>query len=154
MGLDAKVYCNCFETAQLNEQPPFPHVIAVEPDGGLNFNTQDPEVLLDSDEWLWHRACAHESGILLHHRIGNMAQVGLLRTELSREADRFPVVLKQVLYNGMHAGDYLSLEDVSRLRSELLALNTFVCSDLKNKKYVEWFYQQMRKLAEASLTVG
>ena len=45
------------------------------------------------------------SGILLHHRIGNLAQVGLLRRELERETPTFPLLLMKVLYSGTHAGN-------------------------------------------------
>jgi len=76
------VYCSCFETGTLNEPPPYPDLISVGPDGSLEFKSQDLDVLLELDQWLLNRACAHKNGTLLHHRIGNMAQVGLLRGEL------------------------------------------------------------------------
>ena len=139
MGLDAYVYCNCFETGNLKEAPPYPDLISVTADGSLEFRSVDLEILLALDEWHDHRACAHQSGILLHHRIGNMATVGLLRKELGRESEKFPVILKQILYNGMHGGDYLSLDDVNLLRSELVSLSAFVSSDATTAAYVESF---------------
>src|SRR6185436_14322396 len=106
MGLDAFVHCNCFETRDLKEGPPYPDLISVNADGSLEFHSADLETLIALDEWLNHRACAHQSGILLHHRIGNVAMVGLLRTELAREPEKFPLILKQILYSGTHSGDY------------------------------------------------
>lgn len=154
MGLDATVYCNCFEARQMKEPPPFAVPISVGLDGSLEFRSEDFDVTLALDQWLLNRACDHRNGILLHQRIGNMAQVELLRGELIREPDRFPVLLNQVLYNGMHAGDYLTLDDVSRLRSELLSLDTFVCSDARETVYIERFKGQMQELVDASLSVG
>jgi hypothetical protein len=154
MGLDAFVHCNCFETRDLKEGPPYPDLISVSADGSLEFHSADLEILLVLDEWLNHRACAHQSGILLHHRIGNMAMVGLLRTELAREPEKYPVILKQILYNGTHGGDYLSLDDVDLLRSELVFLNTFVGSDPTTTAHVESFRRKMWDLANASQVVG
>ena len=154
MGLDAIVHCNCFETGKLKEPPPYPELVSLTADGSLEFHSTDLETLLALDRWLDYRACRHQSGILLHHRIGNIATVGLLRAELAREPAKFPVLLQQVLYNGWHAGDCLSLEDVVLVRNELNCLTTFACADPTKREYVEWFRQQMLELADASQQVG
>src|SRR5262245_41867477 len=125
MGLDATVYCDCFETGTLKELPPCPSVL-VSDDGSLDCRSEDLNTLQAFDQWLWHRACSHPSGIFLHHRIGNLAQVGLLRNELRREAAAFPILLTKVLYSGTHAGDYLTLNDVSDVKVELELLGSFV----------------------------
>src|SRR5437773_8809051 len=106
MGLDATVYCNCFETDRLKELPPDSTIIYVSADGSLDCRSDNMEVLLAFDQWLQNHACEHESGIFIHHRIGNIALVGLLREELRRESNKFPILLEKVLYNGVHAGDY------------------------------------------------
>jgi len=106
------------------------------------------------DQWLLNRACDHENGVLLHHRIGNLAQVALLRGELSHEAGKFPVSLMKVLHNGMHGGDYLPLDIVGQIRGELNELSNYECSDARNEEYVKWFRQQMQELVEASLSVS
>jgi len=154
MGLDARVHCDCFESGNLKELPPYPNLVSLTADGSLEFHSTDLEILLELDRWLNYRACVHESGILLHHRIGNIAVVGLLRAELAREPEKFPVLLKQVLYSGSHGGDYLSLEDVALLRSELSSLTTFVCAKPANEEYVESFRRQMLELADACQQVG
>jgi hypothetical protein len=109
---------------QLKEPPPYPDLISVAPDGSLDYESDNLDVLLALDQWLRNRACDHEEGILLHHRIGNMALVGMLRAELDRAPEKFPILLKQVLYSGTHCGDYLSLDDVGRLHAELFSLET------------------------------
>ena len=133
MGLDAAVYCNCFESGKLKEPPPCPTLISIAPDGSLDCRSEELDTLLEFDQWLLNRACEHGNGILLHHRIGNMAQVALLRNELNREAEKFPVLLGKVLYNGTHGGDYLSLDDVKELQGELNHLDKFACSSKKNQ---------------------
>ena len=154
MGLDATVYCNCFEAGTLREAPPRPDLIYVAPDGSLECRSEDLDTLLGFDQWLLHRACAHENGVLRQHRIGNVAQVSLLRSELNREAGKFATLLGKVIYNGMHAGDHLDLDDVRQLQSELQHLDRFICEDEANRKYVECFRQQMRELVGTALSVG
>jgi len=154
MGLDATVYCNCFETGTLKEPPPCLELVAIAPDGSLDCRSENPETLLAFDQWLLHRACEHANGILLHYHIGNLAQVSLLRSELEREADMFPVSLVKILYSGTHSGDCLSLDDVRNVQSELKLLDGRVCLSDINQAYVAEYRQQMTELAEAALNVG
>ena len=153
MGLDAKVYCNCFEIGRLKQLPPEPALVYVCPDGSLNCRNEDLEVLLEFDEWLRGSACEHKDGVLLHYRIGNIALVGLLREELKREATRFPVLLEKVLYNGVHAGDYLSLDMILKLQSESKELAKFAVSDKTSQGFVGEFEKQMQGLVDAALSV-
>jgi hypothetical protein len=153
MGLDATVYCNCFESGRLREPPPYPTLISIAPNGSLDCQSDDLDTLLEFDQWLLNRACEHENGVLLHH-IGNLAQVAFLRNEINREAEKFPVPLEKVLYNGTHAGDHLSLDEVSDLHGELDHLDKFVCSSENNKEHVALFRQQMKELAEAAVNIG
>ncbi len=154
MGLDATVYCNCFESGRLKEPPPNSSLVYVAPDGSLDYKSEDLDVLLVFDTWLRESACEHEDGISQHHYIGNIALVGLLREELKRESEKLPILLEKVLYSGSHAGDYLSLEDVSGLQAELNVLAEFAASDEKMQAYVEEFRIQMQELIEAALSAG
>jgi hypothetical protein len=153
MGLDATVYCNCFEIGKLKEPAPFPSVYVSE-DGSLDCRSEDLNELLAFDQWLLHRACDHPRGILLHHWIGNLAQVELLRSELEREVAAFPVLLGKVVYSGTHAGDYLCLEDLPGVRAELEELDRFVCSSERNQEYVDQFRGQMIGLVDAAQRVA
>lgn len=154
MGLDAAVYCDCFERGMLKEPPPCPELVATDPSGRLDCRSENEETLLSFDEWLLHRACEHENGVLRDHYIGNMTLVGLLRSELERQADIYPVSLAKILYGGTHTGDYLSLVDVRNVQSELKLLEGHVCLNEINQGYVAVYRQQMMELAEAALTVG
>src|SRR5271170_6153916 len=82
MGPDALVYCDCFEKGRLLEPPPPGSTLTVATDGTLLCVSEELEVQLAFDHWRYDRACAHESGILVHHRIGNAVLVSLLRREL------------------------------------------------------------------------
>jgi hypothetical protein len=110
-------------------------------------------MLLEFDQWLLHRACEHEDGVLLHHRIGNIALVSLLHSELSREAEKFPIVMEKILYSGTHAGDYLALDIVENLKAELDHLGELVCSNERSQKFVDEFRQQLIELVKAALEV-
>jgi hypothetical protein len=154
MGLDAAVYCNCFETGRLKEPPPCPTLVSVARNGCLECRSDDLETLLAFDQWVMNRACEHENGILLGRYIGNMARVALLRDELEREAEKFPVSLEKVLYSGTHTGDYLPLDDVRDLQVELNRLDGFICSSGKKQEYIKEFRRQMRELMEAALDVN
>lgn len=50
----------------------------------------------------------------MHHRLGNIALIALLRSELNRFAADFPVLLKQVLYDGVHGETLRALDDLIR----------------------------------------
>jgi hypothetical protein len=99
-------------------------------------------------------ACEHPGGILLHHRIGNLAQVTLLRGELSRDATAFSVLLDKVLYSGMHAGNYLLPNELGDVAFVLEGLDRLVCSTPTNQEYVDFFRMQMGELLEAASLVG
>jgi hypothetical protein len=81
MGLDAVVYCDCFERGRLREPPPPGCNLSVSDDGSLLCGSEDLEVQLAFDQWQLERACEHELGVLLHHYIGNIALVAALRDE-------------------------------------------------------------------------
>jgi hypothetical protein len=86
--------------------------------------------------------------------MGNLAQIELLRGELEREVAAFPVLLGKVVYSGTHAGDYLCLEDLPGVRTELEELERFVCSSESNQEYVDRFRGQMIELVEAAQHVA
>jgi hypothetical protein len=154
MGLDAVVYCDCFESGRIREPPPVSLAIKVAEDGSLEWRDDDFLIDLALNYWLNERACHHAGGILVSHRIGNVALVEFLRGELSRSRDLFPVLLEKVLYSGTHCGDYLLTDEVLKLREELVELADFTCSEAEHQPYMEEFRQQMDELVESALSVG
>jgi len=129
MGLDAHVFCDCYEKGRLIKPPPAGISLKVEPDGSLSGDTDGMplEILIEFDAWREQNACEHRGGTVLHHRLGNIALIALLRSEISREPARFQILLQKVLYNGIHAGDYLPLELFPALEKEVAQLAHFRC---------------------------
>ncbi len=154
MGLDACVYCDCFEKGKLLSHPPVGFATQVEPDGSLGPGRDDYslEQILAWDQWCG-RGCEHARGMLLHHRLGNIALIGSLRAELKREPERFPILLNKVVYSGSHAGDFLPVDTVKDLEKELEQLASFKCQSKKSDKFMAQFRLQMLELVAASLSV-
>ncbi|MFT3766297.1 MAG: hypothetical protein QM820_12420 [Minicystis sp.] len=154
MGLDASVYCACFETGRLRSPPPAGVEVYVCEDGSLDCRGGDQRSDLAFDAWLFSKACDHENGTLLHHRIGNIALVSLLREELGRRAEIFPTILARVIYNGSHCGDWLTMGEVQAVQLELGCLRTHRCGSVQAQDLVQTFRRQMEELAVCSLQVG
>ncbi len=153
MGLDATVYCDCFETGRLREPPPLANSVYVAPDGSLGCKSNILEDSLAFDQWLKWRACEHEDGVLLHHYLGNIALIGALRAEIKQRPSSFKVLLEKVIYNGVHAGDHLSQENILLLREELNDLDTFQCNDPEMALFVRHLHSQLNELIAAALSV-
>lgn len=151
MGLDATVYCNCFEKGGLKEIPPYVDLIFVSASGALNCRSENFDTVLEFDQWIYYRACNHENGVLVHHYIGNIARVSYLREDLSVEAEKFPIILKEILYSGTHCGDFLPLDTVKKLKKEINCLKELNCSNESSRERVKYFCQQLIELSNASL---
>jgi hypothetical protein len=154
MGLDATVYCNCFETGKLREPAPLPDLVYVTPNGFLECQSDDLTLLLSFDQWLCDRACIHKDGILLTHRIGNIDLVGKIRMELSIHAEKFPILLSKVVYSGTHAGDFLPNDKVVGLEMELRVLGKALPISGDVKEYIKFFRSQMSELVKAAQSVS
>jgi hypothetical protein len=153
MGLDASVYCDCFERRRLRTQPRPEWGVDVDEEGGRSATSRDLDQQIAFDAWN-HSACEHEDGVLLHHRIGNIALIGLFRQLLNPHVDRLPVIVRKIIYSGSHAGDSLSLETVAQLGAEVEALAQVHDKDRKNEQFLRDFEQQLRELVEYSGKVG
>lgn len=171
MSLDACVYCDCFERGLLRSLPPEGCTLMIWEDGDLQFANDNLalEVEIAFDRWKYFEACEHQNFTLIHHRIGNIATVGLLRSELSQYPDKFPIILSQVIYDGSHGGDFIPVATMPQLAVEVEALATIHCpprtkpawkwftqsSELEDREwFIRNFETQMRELVAASLQVG
>lgn len=153
MGLDAAVYCDCYESGRLLSPPRPEWRIKVMGDGSLDCPDDTLEVQMAFDLWLRDQACAHENGILLSHYIGNIDWVAWLRDRLSKTPTRFPMILSQVIHNGTHCGDFIPYPDVLRLRPELKELAATHCDDPGEDKVLREFESQLGELVEAASLV-
>src|SRR5689334_19584624 len=145
MGLDACVYCNCYEKGVMRTPPPNGVRLCVEPNGALECESEKMsfDAVRAFDQWQAFSACQHKRGVLLHHRLGNISLIGSLRSELQAESSRFPVLLTKVIYSGSHAGDFLALDAISVLQQELEALGHFQCSTAESAEFMTRFGAQM-----------
>jgi hypothetical protein len=179
MGLDVCVYCDCFEKGLLLEAPPAGVKLRVSSDGSLEHEGDDLpiEAWMAFDRWR-EEPCVHRWGKFIDHRIGNISLVAFLRTELSREAHRFSLLLGKVLYNGCHAGDFIPMGSLDKLEYEVKQLRSFKCarSEITERIQNRWpgfgcgsrfrlpsttadwfvknFYEQMKELIHASRQIG
>ena len=151
MGLDAVVDCNCYETGRLKTPPPPGIEIEVSPDGSINCASETVDTAIALDAWLHQHACDHEDCTFLHHYIGNVALVAFLRKTLQQKADQFPVILSKVIYNGIHAGDYLTLDQVQQVREELALLSAVACDTKEDQAYLDTFRNQMIELVSCAI---
>lgn len=152
MGLDASVYCDCFERGRLRTPPDPSWGVHVDSDGSRAPATNDLDQQIAFDAWNRH-ACEHRDGRVIHHRLGNIATIGRIRHLLSPNAGRLPVITAKVIYSGFHAGDSLELEDVERLRGEIAVLSEIHHPKRRNEQFLRQFERQLRELAECSLLV-
>ena len=181
MGLDASVYCDCLEKGRLPK--PLPSEVSLEiGDDGHPVLMRNGESIWEGDPSWSDFACKHERRELLHHRLGNIALIALLRWELNREASNYPFLLKKVIYNGIHAGDWIGLDQIPQLQIELQRLATFKCvgdapksfywsrflpnvfpfylwrqdysTAEESSRFMQQFRVQMVELAEAAVRIG
>jgi hypothetical protein len=93
-------------------------------------------------------------GHLVSHRLGNIALIGFLRTLLASDPTRFPILLTRVLYDGTHAGDFLSSADVELVSVEVKRLNEVHAVRESDEDLIRNFERQMRQLVQAAQSVG
>jgi hypothetical protein len=141
MALDACVYCDCFERSRLRVAPPPGCILSVGEDGSLLCGSDDLTVQIAFDRWQHSEACVHEDGCLVSHRIGNIVLVAVLRSELGRWPERFPMILSRVIYDGIHGGDFIPAVEMHQLVPEVAALAGVHCS----KPGVEQFVRASRR---------
>ena len=150
MGLDAYVYCDCFEQNRLHSAPNQQWQVSVADDGSRITESDELEDQLAFDQWNTS-ACDHEDGIRMSERIGNISLVATLRTLLEAEAHPLPVLLENVLYRGSHCGDWLTIQQVKALEQELNIASLIRCPDPVEDPYLQNFIQTLQRLLSCSL---
>lgn len=154
MGLDAAVFCDCFEKGLVRKPPPQPELVSVGQTGEPWLKWDDPGADQNAFyEWLKSR-CDHDPlGELISHRLGNVALIGLLRELIGTRAAEFPLILGRLLYDGMHAGDYISVSDLEPLASEVDRLTSVHSEDAAEEGFIRGFEKQMAELVQVARSV-
>jgi hypothetical protein len=137
MGLDAAVYKRLEELPFTKEDLRF---IAVDPrTGQLDFENAD---LFKT----WG-----DKVKVVQKRIGNIALVDLLKTELQRilgDSSSKALLIGKVLYSGTHSGDILSKEDLGSLKREIAEIRGSKAHRVSPE--LEGFLSDMEELVVAS----
>ena len=99
-------------------------------------------------------ACEHES-FLVSEALGNITRVQhareFLRGLQGDPGPKFPILLKQVVYDGTHTGDWIPVKQTATLLREVnLVLGS---SDILTPGEKE-FFESMKRLCEASIATG
>jgi hypothetical protein len=153
VGLDATVYCECYEKGRLNHLPPKPDLLYVDLTGQVVIRLEAPGAdIFAFDQWRAH-ACEHPNGGFVSCRLGNIAVVGFVREALGDTPNLFPILLSKVLYDGAHTGDFLTPDLVRILRAELDRFSRLHRNAAQEEKLLRSFELQMRRLVEASLAL-
>jgi len=153
MGLDAFVFCDCYEKGRLKRKPPDPDLVYVLPNGDLACRSKDSKVLERFDRRRG-KVCEHEAGMVAGDWLGKASMVGSIRNELTRRPRDFPTLLKPVVYSGTHCGDHLTLKLVAKLQMELDRLKTLRSGNKELDRGIQKLRRQLQKLIHASLKIG
>ena len=154
MGLDAVVWCDCYENGRLRELPLPNWRVRVHPDTGER--DSECEILEEQmafDQWN-ASACEHEFGVFEHQYLGNIASIGHCCRLLSPHAVRLPILLEKVIYSPTHCGDHLCMDDVRLLESELTALAEIQFLNGMDQGLIRRLESQLFVLTKAAITLG
>jgi len=105
------------------------------------------------DRWLGE-SCEH-NGFLVGESLGSITLAKHLRDFLrglqGDPAPRFPILLKKVVYDGTHTGDWIGSKEAVRLLQEVdIVLHS---SDILSQAE-KAFFTSMKRLCEASIAAG
>jgi hypothetical protein len=153
MSLDAFVRCNCVRDGKAKSHPFAERLIfdeRGEPSLSGEVSDEDWET---HDRWLGE-SCEH-NGFLVGESLGNITLAKHLRDFLrglqGDPAPRFPNLLKKVVYDGSHTGDWIGSKDAVRLLQEV---NTVLHSSDILSEAEKGFFMSMKRLCEASVATG
>ena len=153
MGLDAFVFCDCYEKGRLKRKPPNPDLVHVLPNGDLECRSKDSKVLERFDRWR-ENACEHEAGMVAGDYLGNDSLIGSIREKLSRKRRKFPTLFNRVIYSGTHCGDHLTVKMVAKLQVELDQLKAHRSGNKELGREIQRLRRQLQKLVRVSLKIG
>jgi hypothetical protein len=152
MGLDAFVFCDCYEKGRIKRVPPDLGSLYVLANGDLESRSDDLDVLDRFDAWR-ARACRHKQGMLAADRIGSGIHVDGLRDALWQWHKLFPVLLGNVIYDGTHTGDHLTVSKVAKLAIELDRLQSIQIGDKTLDKDLQTLRHKLQKLVHVALKI-
>ena len=89
-----------------------------------------------------------DSLVAIRARLGNASEVAWLTDSIkSRGNGQYPILLDLFLYSGSHSGDYIQLDQLPRLKEEIMQVTT---SDGSLPKELLTFLAAVRELIHAA----
>jgi hypothetical protein len=153
MALDGFVRCSCIRDGKAKPHP-FPKRLTWD-ESGCPSLTGDPTAKEwdKHDRWL-QESCEHE-GYLVSEFLGNIWRIKNIREFLRHLEDnpgpKFPILLKRVVYDGTHTGDWVPVKQSPALLKEVNLV--LASSDILTPGEKE-FFENMKRLCEASIATG
>jgi hypothetical protein len=154
MSLDAYVRCTCIRDGKAKKPHPFPDRLVWDETNAPSLSGEP-----DDDEWEAHdrwvqESCEHE-GFLVSEFLGNIVRAKNVRDFLKGlqgdPGPKFPILLKKVVYDGTHTGDWVPIKQSPALLKEV---NLVLASkDILTQGERE-FFEAMKRLCEASIETG
>lgn len=154
MSLDGYVRCSCIRDGKAKKPHPFPERFTWDESDAPSLSGDPDEQEWDAHEKWVREACEHE-GYLASEFLGNITRIRNVREFLrglqNSSGPKFPILLKMVVYDGTHTGDWLPAKETPALTKEVdLVLQS---SDILTQGERE-FFEAMKRLCEASLATG
>lgn len=154
MSLDGYVRCNCIREGKVKKPHPAVGKLVWDESGAPSLSGEPTEEEWEAhDQWV-QEACEHE-GILASEFLGNITRIQNVREFLrglqGNPGPKFPILLKKVVYDGTHTGDWVPAKQTPALLKEVnLVLQS---SDILTQGERE-FFEAMKRLCEASVATG
>ena len=154
MSLDAYVRCSCIRDGKARKPHPFPDRFTWDENNAPSLTGDPDQAEWDAhDQWV-QQACEHE-GYLVSEFLGNITRIRNVREFVrglqGNPGTKFPILLKKVVYDGTHTGDWLPATQTPALKKEVdLVLGS---KDILTQGERE-FFESMQRLCEASMATG
>jgi len=154
MSLDGYVRCTCIREGKVKKAHPFPARLSWDESNAPSLSGDPSEEEWEAhDQWV-QNSCEHE-GFLVSEFLGNITRIQNVREFLrglqGNPGPKFPILLKKVVYDGTHTGDWVPIKQSPALLKEVnLVLGS---SDILTQGEKE-FFESMKRLCEASIATG
>ena len=154
MSLDGYVRCTCIREGKVKQPHPFPGRLTWDESNSPSLSGDPTEEEWEAhDRWV-QDACEHE-GFLASEFLGNITRIQNVREFLrglqGDPGPKFPILLKKVVYDGTHTGDWVPIKQSAALLKEVnLVLGS---SDILTQGERE-FFESMKRLCDASIATG
>jgi hypothetical protein len=154
MSLDAYVRCTCIRDRKVKKPHPYPDKFMWDESSAPSMSGDPNDEEWEAhDEWV-RDSCEHE-GFLISEFLGNITRVKNVRDFLrglqGSPGPKFPILLKKVVYDGTHTGDWLPIKQTPALSKEVDLV--LASRDILTPGERE-FFEAMKRLCEASIATG